>query len=155
MATFFSRRRTRPAEEAETGELNIVPYLDILMNLILFMLLSMAGLATFGVLKVDASAADTKAATRELTLTVAIANTGFIVRADDATAPIPRLADGAYDFTSLRTRMAELKAAHPSEQRGSIAAAADTDYETLIATLDATRETVDRRALFPQVTLSR
>ena len=45
MAFYFSRRKLKPREEEEMGELNIVPYLDILMNLIIFMLLSMTGLA--------------------------------------------------------------------------------------------------------------
>ena len=36
---YVSKRRFRPKEEEVKGELNIVPYLDILMNLIIFMLL--------------------------------------------------------------------------------------------------------------------
>jgi hypothetical protein len=54
MAFHFSKRKLRPKEEEETGELNIVPYLDIMMNLIMFMLLSMTGLAAFGILNVNA-----------------------------------------------------------------------------------------------------
>ena len=54
MAFYFSRRKLKPREEEEAGELNIVPYLDILMNLILFMLLSITGLASFGILNVSA-----------------------------------------------------------------------------------------------------
>src|SRR3954469_24292002 len=54
MAFYFSKRKLRPAEEEEDGELNIVPYLDIMMNLIMFMLLSMTGLAAFGILNVNA-----------------------------------------------------------------------------------------------------
>jgi len=54
MAFYFSRRKLRPSAEEGHGELNIVPYLDILMNLIIFMLLSMTGLAAFGILNVNA-----------------------------------------------------------------------------------------------------
>ena len=54
MAFYYSRRKLKPREEEEAGELNIVPYLDILMNLILFMLLSITGLASFGILNVSA-----------------------------------------------------------------------------------------------------
>src|SRR5215475_14027335 len=53
MAFFFSKRKLR-MEDVEFGELNIVPYLDILMNLIIFMLLSMTGLAVLGILNVNA-----------------------------------------------------------------------------------------------------
>ena len=38
------KRRIR--EDEETGELNIVPYLDVVVNLVMFMLLSMTGLIT-------------------------------------------------------------------------------------------------------------
>ena len=54
MAFHFSKRKIRPKEDEESGELNIIPYLDILMNLIIFILLSMTGLATFGILNVNA-----------------------------------------------------------------------------------------------------
>src|SRR3954471_11144719 len=54
MAFYYSKRKLRPHEDEEVGELNIVPYLDILMNLIIFMLLSMTGLAAFGILNVNA-----------------------------------------------------------------------------------------------------
>jgi biopolymer transport protein ExbD len=56
MAFHFSKRKLRPKEDDEVGELNIVPYLDILMNLIIFILLSMTGLATMGILNVNAPA---------------------------------------------------------------------------------------------------
>ena len=46
------RRRVR--EEEHAGELNIVPYLDVVVNLVMFMLLSMTGLITLGVLNVSA-----------------------------------------------------------------------------------------------------
>mgnify|MGYP006783017883 CR=1 FL=1 len=41
------RRRIR--DEEHTGELNIVPYLDVVVNLVMFMLLSMTGLIALGV----------------------------------------------------------------------------------------------------------
>ena len=47
MAFFYSKRKLRIRGHEEGGELNIVPYLDILMNLIMFMLLSITGLAAF------------------------------------------------------------------------------------------------------------
>jgi biopolymer transport protein TolR len=56
MAFHISKRKLKPKEEEEAGELNIVPYLDILMNLIIFILLSMSGLATLGILNVSAPA---------------------------------------------------------------------------------------------------
>ena len=55
MAFYASRRKLRPKEHGEEGgELNIIPYLDIMMNLIMFMLLTMTALITLGVLNVTA-----------------------------------------------------------------------------------------------------
>ena len=87
MAFYYSRRKLKPREEEETGELNIVPYLDILMNLILFMLLSINGLAAFGILNVSAPSygPSTTAAPRDdpdpprLVLSVLISKQGHFV----------------------------------------------------------------------------
>jgi biopolymer transport protein TolR len=156
----LSRRKLRVEEAEEAGELNIVPYLDILMNLIIFMLLSMAGLATFGALNVSArgerAVPGGEDETPPVTLTVAVAKTGFFITAPGVLQgqPIPRTAQGRYDYDSLSAKMQELKSAFPSASRVIIAAEADTDYEALVATLDATRETADRKVLFPDVTLA-
>ena len=56
MAFYPSRRKLKAAPDDETGELNFVPYLDVLMNLIVFMLLSLTGLAAFGIVNVSAPA---------------------------------------------------------------------------------------------------
>lgn len=176
MGFYFSRRKIKPKEEEEGGELNIVPYLDILMNLIIFMLLSMAGLATFGMLNVNAptygGAASGGGETDKppLTLTVAVAKAGFFIAATGGVLPgqteptegvpgqgaptIPKKADGSYDYDALTAKMMEIKTNFPLESKVIIAAEADTDYDSLVATMDATRETVDRKQLFPDVTLA-
>jgi biopolymer transport protein ExbD len=177
MAFYFSRRKIKPKEEEEVGELNIVPYLDILMNLIIFMLLSMAGLATFGMLNVNAPnyAAGGGGGNPDekppLTLTVAVAKSGFFIAATGGVLPgqtaetaaaapgqgaptIARKADGTYDYDALTAKMMEIKASFPTESKVILAAEADTEYDVLISTMDATRETKDRKLLFPDVTLA-
>jgi biopolymer transport protein ExbD len=114
MAFYASRRKTRPKEKDETGgELNIIPYLDIMMNLIMFMLLSITGFAVLGMLDVtappiggpvannDPGTADKK---NPLTLSVNISTKGFFIAATGAVLPglgndpntptIPRLPPG-------------------------------------------------------------
>ena len=89
MAFFYSKRRApRSGDQHEVGELNIVPYLDILMNLIMFMLLSITGLSAFGILNVNApnyggpAAQMTDDADKpKLLLTVLISRRGFYVAA--------------------------------------------------------------------------
>ncbi|MBM4782073.1 MAG: biopolymer transporter ExbD [Archangiaceae bacterium] len=174
MAFHVSKRKLKPKEEEEAGELNIVPYLDILMNLIIFMLLSMSGLATFGILNVSAPSygggggggnPDEKP---PLLLTVAIAKNGYYIAATGGVLPgieqTGTAAEGApptiakkgdaYDYNALNAKMKEIKTSFPDESKVIIAAEADTSYEVLIGTMDSTRETNDKKLLFPDVTLA-
>ena len=177
MAFYFSKRKIRPKESEETGELNIVPYLDILMNLIIFMLLSMTGLATFGILNVNApnygagaNAANDPNQKPPLLLTVAISKKGYYIAATggvlgaaeqapgtpmgEGAPAIPKAADGNPDYAALTNKMKEIKASFPDESKVIIAAEPDIAYEWLVLTMDAVRETPgDRKLLFPDVTL--
>lgn len=184
MAFHISKRKLKPKEEDEMGELNIVPYLDILMNLIIFILLSMSGLAAFGILNVNAptyggggGGANTDAP--ELLLTVAISKKGFYVAAqggvlpgqENAEAPgqgaptVPVNGDGTYNYAGLTEQMKQVKStvkqmidegkvAPTSDSKVIIAAEADTQYEVIVGAMDATRETADHKLLFPDVTLA-
>jgi biopolymer transport protein ExbD len=169
--------------ESDTGELNIVPYLDIVTNLVMFILLSMAGLFSLGVINVSAPkiAAEGSAAAADqgpkLLLTVAISRKGFYVAgaggvlggaADlpsvDATRPptVPLRADGSYDYPALTEQMRKVKERHPAETNLILSADADVPYDVLIQTMDACREarsqradgSVERTPLFFDVSLS-
>jgi len=178
VAFYFSKRKTRPRESDEVGELNIVPYLDIMMNLIMFMLLSMTGLAVFGILNVNApsyggpSAGETTDQ-RKLLLSVLISKKGYFIAGagavlgqetptGEATAgtegepTVPKKGDGTYDTAALTAKMVQIKTAFPSESKVIVGAEADISYETLIDTMDAIRETGggDRKILFSDVTLA-
>jgi biopolymer transport protein TolR len=170
MAFHFSRRKIKPKEEEEGGELNIVPYLDILMNLILFMLLSINGLAAFGIVNVSAPSyggPSTSVAPQEnpeqprLVLSVLISKKGHFINSENAIlgqdgAPtVPLGADGSYDYASLNAQMVKIKSAFPSETKVIVAADPQTPYDALIQTMDAIRETREKphRELFPDVTL--
>ena len=171
MAFHYSRRKLKGREEEETGELNIVPYLDILMNLILFMLLSITGLASFGILNVsapnygapstDVAAQDVPDQAPRLVLSVLISKKGHFVNSENAIlgedgAPtIPVKADGSYDYAALNAQMVKIKSAFPSETKVIVAADPEIPYDALIQTMDALRETREKphRTLFPDVTL--
>jgi biopolymer transport protein ExbD len=173
--------RHRIREEEHAGELNIVPYLDVVVNLVMFMLLSMTGLIALGVVNVSApkiggEAAGAAAAENQpkLLLTVAIAKTGFYVAgaggvlgADaatpDATRPptIP-LRDGKYDFAALGEQMKTIKDKFPNETAVILSADPEIVYDVLIQTMDTCREATvkkpdgssERRPLFFDVSLS-
>jgi biopolymer transport protein TolR len=174
------RRRVR--EEEHTGELNIVPYLDIVTNLVMFMLLSMTGLISLGVVNVSApriGGEGAQAAAAEgqpkLLLTVAISKRGFYVAGasgvpgDDAASvdpakppTVPLKADGKYDYEALNREMQRVKERYPKETNVIFSAEADVPYDALIDAMDACREarvkgpdgTVERRPLFFDVSLS-
>jgi biopolymer transport protein ExbD len=174
------RRRIREDEHA--GELNIVPYLDVVVNLVMFMLLSMTGLITLGVLNVsapriggEAGALAAAEAGPKLLLTVAIGRQGFYVagaggvlggdaNATDLTrAPtIPLRQDGKYDFAALSTQLSTIKQKFPNETQVILTADGSVVYDILIQTMDACRELVvksadgktDRKPLFFDVSLS-
>jgi biopolymer transport protein ExbD len=174
------RRRIR--EEEETGELNIVPYLDVVVNLVMFMLLSMTGLITLGVLNVSApkiggegGAAVAQEAGPKLLLTVAVGRQGFYIAGaggvlgPDANATdltrrptIPLRADGSYDFPALSAQLVTIKEKFPSESQVILTADGSVIYDILIQTMDACREQVvkaadgkvERKQLFFDVSLS-
>jgi biopolymer transport protein ExbD len=174
------RRRVR--EDEHIGELNIVPYLDVVVNLVMFMLLSMTGLITLGVLNVSApkiggepAAAVAQEQGPRLLLTVAIGQQGFyiagaggVLGADAGTADltrpptIARRADGAYDYEALTAQLQAIKERFPTETQVILSADGDVLYDILVKTMDACRETTlrlpdgkqERKPLFYDVSLS-
>lgn len=168
------KRRVHPHEK--TGELNIVPYLDIMVNLIMFMLVSMTGVIQFGILNVaapsygpaQASQANNDPKKKDLLLTVAISTKGFFVagsggvlgggdpkaeKPDPKNAPptIPLLPDGKYDYTTLTRKMVDIKNSFPDESKVILMADQAVPYDTLVLTMDAIREDGPRRLFFDVV----
>jgi biopolymer transport protein ExbD len=166
-----------PSEEA--GELNIVPYLDILINLIMFLLVAQATLVSLGLIDVTAPSYSPVGAggppqdpTEMLRLTVGIADKGFYIAAKGGVLPgdspdqapteitpdgvmrnpptIPRREDGSYDFAALGRKLRAIKTAFPKVDAVYIAADDSTPYEIIVKALDATREDT-QGALFPNV----
>lgn len=175
--------RRRIHAEEETGELNIVPYLDVVVNLVMFMLLSMTGLITLGVLNVSAPKIGGEAASGavagdsqpRLLLTVAVGRQGFYIagaggvlgkdadRADAARPPtVPLKADGKHDYGTLTAELVKIKEKYPNETQVILSADPEIPYEILIDTMDACREQIakkpdgssERKPLFFDVSLS-
>lgn len=160
------RRLSRPrdADEGETGELNIVPFLDIIVNILIFVLATVAVTFTASLETTppaSRSAGVRQAAPKEaLNLTVFVVEGGFALKASGgnvaegctgrgAGLAVPKRT-GEYDFVGLKACGSKLKAEYPDERQFYIAANPGTEYQTLIHVMDALRETEDGAPLFPE-----
>lgn len=168
------RRLSQPREltpDEEGGELNIVPFLDIIMNILIFVLATVAVTFTTTIdaaLQSSSSSKSPSEPTETLGMTVLIVNDGFGVKAaggnvavgcrgHGAGLAVPRKS-GRYDLTGL-TACAEtlkgMKESYAAETQVLLTANNDTDYELIIQVMDALRTSSDgKTTLFPNVNFS-
>lgn len=95
--SYMRRSKRRFHHEEEAGELNIVPYLDIVVNLIMFLLVAQATMVALGVIDVTAPTYNAPGEgaqkppddpnKKDLTLTIGIAREGFFVAAKGGVLP--------------------------------------------------------------------
>jgi biopolymer transport protein TolR len=152
--------------EEEAGELNLVPYMDIVTNIIIFLLASVVNQVALGNINVtvptissgSGSSADQPPPEKPpLNLTVSVGATGFTVAASGGVLPIiPKLANGQYDYPGLTTKLKEIKSNpdNATETKANFNADASTPYDVVIATLDAMRQEEDGKILFPDVSFA-
>jgi biopolymer transport protein ExbD len=158
------RRLSAPAEAeaAENGELNVVPYLDIVMNIMMFVLVTVS--VSFASTIPTAAAGPVRPTEkRGLHLTALITREGVALKtAGGALAPgcsgfgagmtVPSV-DGAYDLASLATCARRVKnEGGPDETQVTVTASPNVPYEVVIEVMDALRADGEG-ALFPEVTL--
>jgi biopolymer transport protein TolR len=153
---------TSPSDEG--GELNIVPYLDIIMNILMFVL---ATVAVVFVSNIDATAPPSNGIRVDgssLRMTVLITNQGFAIKtAAGNLAPgcqsigpgttLPKLGDD-YDLDALTACARRIKAAASRElgldDHVTVTASPGIEYGRVLQALDALR--ADREGkLFPEV----
>jgi biopolymer transport protein TolR len=151
--------------EEEAGELNLVPYMDIVTNIIIFLLASVVNQVALGNINVSVpTISQGGGASSEqppppekppLNLTVTVGATGFTVAASGGVLPpIPKLPNGQYDYAGLTAKLKEIKSNpdNAEETKANFNADASTPYDVVIATLDAMRqEEGTGKILFPDV----
>jgi biopolymer transport protein ExbD len=165
------RRLSQPRELApdeEGGELNIVPFLDIIVNILIFMLATVAVTFTASIETTPpasrGSGVRSEVQSEALNLTIFIVNDGFSLKASGGNiAPgcqgvgpgiTIQSKGGKYDYESLTVCATRLKNASPDfadENQFYIVANPGTDYQTVIEVIDAMRHTPQGDTLFDNV----
>lgn len=170
----YIRKRTKvhdldPSESA--GELNIVPFLDIVTNIIMFLLATTAYVLT--TCELDAhlptigrggsGSTDSQAT---LNLSVTVTERGIIVAGSGgklqpgchATGTgniitVQRRADSTFDFAALTQCLVVIHGEFPDEHQVILTADPNIEYGNIVAAMDAVREN-GTTELFPDVMLS-
>jgi len=169
----FVRRRTRRADpdpSEGSGELNVVPFLDIVVNLILFLLVTTTTVLAISQVEAqlpgyDAPCRGGQCPEDSLELSVHLTSGGIVVAgsggqvaegcretAAGGGTTLPSTATG-YDFSALRSCAARIKDAHPAEDEVIVGADPTVPYEDVVGAMDALRND-GSRPLFPEVMLS-
>jgi len=152
-------------------ELNIIPYLDVVVNLIMFLLMVISSAAFFT--QVNASlptlgrgAGATGPAVPQLNLNVTLAQRGIIVAgASGKLAPgcestqtgaeaitVARSSSG-YDWAALTACIVKVKAEFPDETKVTVSADPLVTFQDLLSGMDAVRAN-GTDELFPDVVIS-
>ena len=162
------RRMSQPRELApdeEGGELNIVPFLDIIVNILIFVLATVAVTFTSSIETTPPSGKSagvrSQMQSEALNLTVFIVNDGFSLKSlrrqhcPGCSGPGPGIAipmsSGKYDYAALTTCAAKLKAKFEDEDQAYITANPGTEYQILINVIDALRTNTNGAPMFENV----
>jgi biopolymer transport protein TolR len=169
------RERLEAASEEGGGEINLVPYLDIVTNILMFLIVTaqaMLAVANIEVVLPEYSQSsggegDKKDEKPPLNLTVTITGKGFTVAGSDGALgvvyqdnipgklpTIPMAANGRYDFVKLQSLIVKLKLRFAKEESAILSANPDIPYETIIGVMDVLRIGPDKNPLFPKVLFS-
>ncbi len=168
------RRLSMPKElspDEEGGELNIVPFLDIVTNVLMFVLATISVTFTTMIETTPPRAGGSSArppTKPSLSLNVVVIDKGFIVSAfgqrigegcqgpGSGVAVGMKSADGTqdYDFASLTACAKRLKnqvAEAADETSATLTANKDIPVQVIVSTMDAIRRADDGQVLFPDI----
>lgn len=166
MAKTVTSRQIRRRKLGVSYELNLVPLVDIMVNVLIFLVLNFSAMkfsivpTTLPVSQEEAAMAEQQVEEKKeekpkLNLTVSITRDGFTIAGSggvlvQGSGPtIPKKPDGTYDFEKLNQMMVEIKKRFPWEQDVIIipemkltpnTTAVDIPYQVIMDTMDACRE---------------
>jgi len=171
----YIRKKARPVEldpSEMQGELNIVPFLDIVMNLIMFLLATSEAVLLISQIESNppkisrGGRPSNEPVTTPLNLNVTVTSKGVIVTGSggklakgcDGTEvgsgiTVPSKKKGEYKWAELTKCVAKVKSNFEDEDTVIVSADPQIEYEHIIAAMDAVRNEGDEE-LFPKVLIS-
>ncbi|MGB0679564.1 MAG: ExbD/TolR family protein [Polyangiales bacterium] len=155
------------------GELNIIPFLDIVVNLIMFLLMTTSAVAYFAQIELrlpeygrGVGSRGAKKEEQPLNLSVTLTRSGAIVAGSNgklapgcdsvtsaAVVTVRKNAQGKYDWKGLKECAVKIKKAYSDEHQVTLSAEPLVPYSDVVAAMDAVRQD-DEQELFPTVMLS-
>lgn len=148
--------------EVAEDELNLVPYLDIMVNLVIFLIFSYQVVIEMARIDILAPAytgdqSGSSSAAPDTTVTIVATKEGYTVLSSDSTMgviDVKRLPNGDFNTDQLHTKLVEWKKNYNLKEGVILTADSDLDYDVIVQTMDAVRNDGDK-LLFPQVMLAR
>jgi biopolymer transport protein ExbD len=160
----ISRRRAGRRQNAETAELNITAFMNLMVILVPFLLIT-AVFSRLAILELNLPGSSTEPAdpvdqvfqleviVRKDKIEVGDRNQGLL-------GVYPNTGEGEYNYDALSAKLSELKKRYPAKTNASILLESDIEYDTLVQVMDRVRveqEVVDdsvvNNDLFPDISI--
>jgi len=154
MRRLIRRGERKARDEAAlpgAGELNIVPFLDIVVNLMMFLLATATSVLAISQADAQLRTHGRIPGPHTLTLTVVLADEALLVTGSGIeTQHFLRGPEGHYDFDAMQAALIEIKAQHPAEDQVIITADPEIPYEEVVRAMDSARAS-PAGPMFPDV----
>ena len=159
----MSRRQLKKIRMQETPALDITTFLNLMVVLIPFLLISAVfSRVTIMELSVPTSAGGTEVNTPNFAIEVIVRKAGFeIANGSSVEAAIPKK-EGQYDMEMLSEMLMRLKAQYPEKEDATVLMEPDIEYDYLIQIMDTVRGVeieidesaeVEKMILFPDISI--
>ena len=160
----MARRVRYKKRMVETPELNITTFLNLMVVLIPFLLISAVfSRVTIQELRIPTSAGGESVQTQNFAIEVIVRKAGLeIANGTAVEAAIPNKEEDKYDLEMLAQLLMRLKAQYPEKEDATILLEPDIEYDLLIQVMDTVRGTeqkldegdeVKKIILFPEVSI--
>lgn len=161
MARRHRKHREFIDEGEESGELNLVPYLDIITTLVIFLIFTFQVVIEFRLIELLPPAYTATArnagdsAEPPTTLTLMIHSNGYrlVTNKEIGSVDVSKRSDGSYDNDRLTEELARTQRELQLGKSLVLTASSDIEYKVVVAAMDAAR-TYQGQLLFPDVLLA-